>query len=369
MKILVTGGAGFIGSHLVDSLIERGYSLRVLDNLDPQVHQNKNPDYSGGEVEFIKGDVKNKKDWFSALKDVEIIIHLAGAVGIGQSMYKPVHYLHVNAVGTANLYEVLLKKKKLRNRIRKIIVPSSKTIYGEGTYECKKCGIIYPDLREATQLEKADWEIHCPSCGEYVKSVGTKEDKPVNPLSIYALSKYGTENVALNFGFALKIPTFIFRGFSIYGPGQSLTNPYSGVCSIFLNRLKNKKNPIVFEDGGQLRDYIFIEDVKKFLLRVVEGDVYGVYNLGSGKPVSVLGIANTLIDIVGSDSQPEITGEFRVGDNRHDFADMSKTQKDLKFNAKWNIKKGLEKLVEWGETQETKDSFDKSEKLRKKYLG
>ncbi|MEE9323215.1 MAG: NAD-dependent epimerase/dehydratase family protein [Candidatus Aenigmarchaeota archaeon] len=369
MKILVTGGAGFIGSHLIDSLIEKNHDLIVLDNLEHQVHGNRKPDYFNKDAKFIKGDVKNKKDWFKALKGVEIVIHLAASVGINQSMYRPSQYLQTNTIGTSNLYEVLLEKKELRNNIRKIIIPGSKTVYGEGTYKCKKCGIIYPELRKKSQLERSDWEIHCPSCNGHAEPVGTKEDKPVNPLSVYAISKYDTERIALNFGSVLKIPTFVFRGFSIYGPRQSLSNPYSGVCSIFLNRLKNKKQPIVFEDGKQLRDYIFIDDVKEFIIKVVENSAYGTYNLGTGKPVSVLQIADTLIEILGSDIKPKMTGEYRAGDNRHDFADMSKTQKDINFKARRDIRKGLEKLIGWGETQKTKDTFDKSERLRKRYLG
>lgn len=365
MKILVTGGAGFIGSHIVDGLIEKNYEVIILDNLEIQVHHGKKPDYLNKDAKFVKGDVKNQKDWFRAIKNVDIVIHLAASVGINQSMYKPSYYLYNNVIGTSNLYEILLKKKSIRKKIKKIIIPSSKTIYGEGTYICKKCGIVYPELRTSEQLEKKDWEVHCPKCGKYVKPIGTKEDKPANPLSTYAISKYDVERMAINYGFALNIPTFIFRGFSIFGPRQSLSNPYSGVCSIFLNRLKNKKPPIIFEDGKQLRDYIFIEDVKEALLKALESEIQGIYNLGTGKPISVNEIANYLIEILDSKIEPIITSEYRVGDNRHDFADITKLKKDLKFKPKWNIKKGLEALVEWGEKQKSKDFFDKSEKIRK----
>jgi dTDP-L-rhamnose 4-epimerase len=369
MKILVTGGAGFIGSHVVDALIEKNHKVIILDNFNRQVHRGKMPEYLNKDAKLIIGDVKNKNDWLKALKNSEMVIHLAASVGISQSMYKPSYYLHNNTIGTSNLYEILLKKRHLRNKIKKIILLSSKTIYGEGTYKCKNCGVVYPELRSQKQLEKRDWEVHCPFCGEYVKPIGTTEEKPANPLSIYALSKYDAERIAMNFAFALKIPTLVFRGFSIYGPRQSLTNPYSGVCSIFLNRLKNKKQPIIYEDGKQLRDYIFIEDVKEVFLKAVESDVEGIFNVGTGRPVSVIEIANNLISILDSDIYPKITYEYRVGDNRHDFADITKIQKKMKFKPKWDIKKGLEKLVEWGESQKTKDVFDKSEKIRKKYFG
>lgn len=369
MKILVTGGAGFIGSHVVDDLIEKGHDVTVLDNLEDQVHGRKKPGYLNRDAKFILGDVKSRKDWFKALRGKDVVIHLAAAVGISQSMYKPSHYIETNSVGTSNMYEILLEKNDIREKIKKIIIPSSKTIYGEGTYKCPKCGIIYPGIRDRQQLEKSDWEVKCPSCGVQAEPVGTREDKPVNPLSIYALSKYGAENVSLSYGFSLSIPTFVFRGFSIYGPRQTLDNPYSGVCSIFLNRIKNNRPPIVFEDGKQLRDYVFIEDARRFISMAAENDSTGIYNLGSGKPASVLDIARTLIEITGSDIEPRMTGEYRFGDNRHDFADMSKTGRELGFTPKYDIKEGLKKLVEWGENQKTGESFDKSEKIRKKYFG
>ncbi len=368
MKILVTGGAGFIGSHLVDRLVGNGHHVRILDNLDPQTHQSRELKTLSKEAEFIRGDVRNPQDWSKALDGMEVVYHLGAAVGISQSMHRPVHFLEVNTVGTANLYEILLNNSKLRGNIKKIIVPGSKTIYGEGTYKCRKCGIFYPGLRPKEQLENGDWEMCCPDCGERAEPIGTKEDKPVNPISIYALSKYDTENIALNFGHALNIPTLVFRGFSIYGPGQSLSNPYSGVCSIFLSRIKNKKPPVIFEDGKQLRDYIFVDDVVSFLTRILDHDVVGVYNLGTGKPTSVNDIARILLEETGSELEPKLTGEFRVGDNRHDFADMTKTEKEVGFSPKFRIKEGLRKLIEWGESEEAKDIFEESERIRKSFF-
>ena len=367
-RVLVTGGAGFIGSHLVGSLARSGYKVTVMDNLEAQVHQKRKPSHLNKNAEFILGDVKNKKDWLKALGGVDIIIHMASSVGISQSMYRPVEFLRNNTIGTANLYDILLRKESLRDGIKKIIIPGSKTIYGEGSYKCKNCGTVYPEIRKINQLEKADWEVHCPFCSEYSKPVGIREDKPINPISVYALSKYDTERIALNFGHTLGIPTVVFRGFSVYGPGQSLSNPYSGVCSIFLSRLKNGKPPIIFEDGKQLRDYVYVEDANDFIMKVIEKDVSGVYNLGTGKPTSVTKIAEILKDIIGSDIESKITGHYRAGDNRHDFADISKAKRDLNFRPKWVIKKGLEGLVEWGNTQQAKDFFEKSEKLRKKYF-
>ncbi|MGC9069582.1 MAG: NAD-dependent epimerase/dehydratase family protein [Thermoprotei archaeon] len=368
MRILVTGGAGFIGSYTVDLLVEKGYKVRVLDNLEPQVHYNKKPDYLNPEAEYIWGDVKRKKDWLEALKDVDGIIHLAALVGVAQSMYQPTRYLIANSIGTANMYEILLKKPRIRKNIKKIIVASSKSIYGEGAYKCKTHGIVYPNLRSREQLEKKDWEMHCPLCDEYVKPIGITEEKPAQNLSIYALSKYDTERIAVNLGFAMKIPTIALRYFNVYGPRQSLNNPYTGVVAIFLSRIKNNNPPIVFEDGHQLRDFIYVEDIARANILALENDKTGIYNVGTGKPTSILDIAKTLINLFGSHINPKITEEFRIGDNRHDFADISKIKRDFNFEPKWNLKEGLQKLIEWGETQEAIDMFETAEKERKKYL-
>jgi len=368
MRVLVTGGAGFIGSYTVDLLIAKGYKVAVLDNLESQVHLNKKPDYLNSEAEYIWGDVRKEEDWLKALKNVEAVIHLAAVVGVGQSMYQPVKYLTANTIGTANMYEVLLKKPEIRKNIQKIVVASSKAIYGEGAYKCKEHGIVYPPPRTREQLERKDWEVHCPICGEYVKPVGIKEEKPVQNLSTYALSKYDAERIAVNFGFALKIPTVALRYFNVYGPRQSLSNPYTGIIAIFSSRIKNNNPPIIFEDGNQLRDFIYVEDVARVNLIALESNAEGVYNVGTGRPTSILDIAEMLIDIFDSKVKPKITEEFRVGDNRHDFADISKIKKKLNFQPKWNLKRGFEKLVEWTESQEAIDMFERAEKERKEYL-
>jgi dTDP-L-rhamnose 4-epimerase len=266
------------------------------------------------------------------------------------------------------MYEVLLEKPEIRKSIRKIVVASSKSIYGEGAYVCKVHGVVYPELRKREQLEKKDWEVHCPLCNEYVKPVGITEEKPVQNLSTYALSKYDTERIAVNFGFALKIPTVAFRYFNVYGPRQSLNNPYTGVVAIFSSRIKNKNPPIIFEDGNQLRDFIYVEDIARANLLALESDKEGVYNVGTGKATSILEVAKTLIELFDSKVEPKITGEFRVGDNRHDFADISKIKGELKFEPRYSLKQGLKKFVEWGETQEAIDMFEKAEEERRKYL-
>jgi len=370
MRILVTGGAGFIGSHTVDLLVDKGYEVIILDNLEPQVHSNKKPDYINQKAKLIVGDVTNKDTWLKMLKDVDAVIHLAAMVGVGQSMYQPVRYLDTNTIGTAKLYEALLANPELRKRIQKIIVASSMSIYGEGAYECKNCGIVYPGLRPKKQLEKMDWEIHCPKCGEYVKSVPTNEDKPALNLSTYALSKYDQEKISLNYGFALNIPTVALRYFNVFGPRQSLNNPYTGVCAIFSSRIKNNNPPTIYEDGKQIRDFIYVEDIARANVLCLEKiNDTDFFNVCRGSPTDIFKIAETLIELHGNDVEPKITEEFRVGDVRHIFGDVSKIKKKLGFVAKVTLKEGFEKLIEWSETQQAVDKFEEAENERIKYLG
>jgi dTDP-L-rhamnose 4-epimerase len=369
MKILVTGGAGFIGSHTVDLLIEKGYDVVILDNLESQVHGDKKPDYLNPDAKFVLGDVTNDEVWKNVLTDIDAILNLAAMVGVGQSMYQPVRYMYVNTMGTAKLYETLLKNPDIRKNIQKIVVASSMSIYGEGTYECKNCGIIYPNLRSEEQLEKKDWEVHCPKCEEYVKPTPTKESKPPMNLSTYALSKYDQEKLSLNYGFALKIPTAALRYFNVFGPRQSLSNPYTGVCAIFSSRIKNNNPPKIYEDGKQTRDFIYVKDVARANLLCLENfDGVDVFNIGTGNSVTILEIANTLIKLHDSDVKPEITEEFRLGDIRHAYGDISKAKKELGFEAKTSLEKGFKKLIEWSETQEAIDKFDEAEKERKKFF-
>jgi dTDP-L-rhamnose 4-epimerase len=370
MRVLVTGGAGFIGSHTVDFLIEKGHEVRILDNLEPQVHQGKIPDYLNEKAQLIKADVTDENAWKKSLTDIDAIIHLAAMVGVGQSMYQPVRYLHVNTIGTAKLFETLIKNPELKRNIKKIIVASSKSIYGEGAYKCQEHGVVYPGLRPVEQLEKKDWEVRCPQCNEHVKPVGTTEEKPAQNLSVYALSKFDTERIAVDFGSTLGIPTVAFRYFNVYGPRQSLSNPYTGVCAIFMSRIKNNNPPKIFEDGGMLRDFIYVEDIARAnFLAIEKAEKTDVYNVGTGKSTSIKSIAEILIGIFRSNVTPNVTEEFRFGDNRHDYSDITKIKKDLGFVPKWDLKKGMEQLVEWSKLQDAHDKFDSAEQERIKYLG
>jgi len=370
MKVLVTGGAGFIGSHTVDLLIDKGFDVVILDNLEPQVHGGQKPNYLNPKAKFVLGDTTNSETWKSVLNDVDAVIHLAAIVGVGQSMYQPVRYLDVNTIGTAKFYETLLKNPSIRKKIQKIIVASSMSIYGEGAYECKNCGVIYPPVRSKQQLKKKDWGIHCANCGEYAESIPTNENKPPLNLSTYALSKYNQEKISLNYGSVLNIPTVALRYFNVFGPRQSLSNPYTGVCAIFSSRIKNNNSPIIYEDGEQTRDFIYVEDVARANLLCLE-KFNGVdsFNVGSGDSISILKVAETLIKLHGSNVKPKITEEFRSGDIRHAFGDVSKIKKMLGFSAKTSLKEGFKKLIEWSETQQASDKFEEAEKERMKYLG
>lgn len=370
MEILVTGGAGFIGSHTIDLLVEKGYDITVLDNLEPQVHQNKKPEYLNDSAKFVFGDITNKDVWKKVLSNADAVIHLASMVGVGQSMYQPVRYLTANTIGTANMFEILLEDNEIRKKVQKIIVASSKSIYGEGSYQCNNHGNVYPNPRATEQLMKKDWEIHCPFCGEYSKSISITEEKPVQNLSIYALSKYDTERIAIDFGNALDIPVTVLRYFNVYGPRQSLNNPYTGVAAIFLSRIKNNKPPVIFEDGNQTRDFIYIDDIADVNCEALEkSDGIDVFNIGAGEPISILQIAKLLIGLTNSDVEPSITQKFRPGDNRHDFSDISKAKKKLGFKPKWKIRDGFKRLVEWSETQEAIDKFKEAQDEHGKYFG
>lgn len=360
-KVLVTGGAGFIGSHIVDLLVDEGYNVRILDNLDPQVHEESSPPHLNPKAELIIGDVTDKDVWPKVLGGIAHIIHLAGVVGINQSMYQPIRYLKANSLGAASLYEALLKEPHLRRSIKKIIVASSKTIYGEGAYKCRGHGLVYPGLRPLEQLRSRDWEVHCPVCGEDLVPVGITEEKPPQNLSVYALSKYDLERLALMYGEALDVPTIALRYFSAYGPRQSLSNPYSGVCAIFISRLMNSKPQVVFEDGQQLRDFIYVEDIAKATLLALEkGENTDYYNVGSGVPSSINLLAGMLKELFDSSIEPELSNDFRVGDTRSDFADITKITRDFGFKPTWSLKKGLEELIKWSADKSAIDRFEES---------
>jgi len=366
-RVLVTGGLGFIGSHTVDMLIKTGYEVTVLDNLERQVHQGKMPEYKNSDAEYIVGDIRFKKHWKRALKDVRYIIHLAGAVGTGQSFWQPRKYLSVNTVGTATMYEMLLTDHSIRDQIEKIVVASSKSIYGEGAYRCEDHGIIYPESRDIANLKRKQWEPLCPYCGKPLSPVAIPESKPVQNPNPYSLGKYTTENMAMEYSKVLGIETVALRYFNVYGPRQSLSNPYTGVLAIFLSRIKNGHQPMLFEDGKQMRDYIYVGDVAKINTESLKKGA-GVYNVGTGRGTSLLSIVSMLNEELGTNIKPNISGEFRIGDNRHDFADNTRIQKDFGNLELTDLRQGVHILADWSMHEESIDSFEIAEELRRKYL-
>ncbi|MBI3379790.1 SDR family NAD(P)-dependent oxidoreductase [Candidatus Gottesmanbacteria bacterium] len=357
-KILVTGGAGFIGSHLVDKLIENGYEVRVLDNLFKQIHPSGHlPAYFNKKAHFLKGDVTNKENWLKALDGIDGVFHFAAAVGVGQSMYEIEHYVRVNSLGTAILLDILANKK---HNVKKIIVAASMSSYGEGTYKCKNCGLIRPPLRNEKQLEKQDFNVYCPQCSQIVVPVPTSEDAKQNCNSIYAINKKNQEEMVLNVGMAYRIPAVALRYFNVYGTRQSLSNPYNGVVAIFMSRIKNNRPPIINEDGLQTRDFIHIRDVTAANIAALEEDEanYEVFNVGSGMPVTIKKIAELLAQIYKRNIKPDITSKTRKLDVRHCYADITKITDCLGWQPNMDLEKGLLEVVDWSQQEKSVDKLD-----------
>lgn len=362
MKILVTGGAGFIGSHIVDKLIEEGHEVRVFDSLEPQVHgiTQKIPEYLNENGEFVRGNVCNREDVKNALEGIEVIFHQAAAVGVGQSMYQIEKYVKVNTMATAQLLDILVNED---HSVKKLIVASSMSVYGEGAYECDNCGIVYPKLRSEQQLKRRDWEMRCPYCKETVKPLPSNEDKPLHPTSIYAITKRDQEEMCLTIGRAYGIPTVALRYFNVYGTRQSLSNPYTGVGAIFSSRILNGNPPIIFEDGNQSRDFVHVSDiVQANILAMNKSEAnYEVFNVGTGRRLSILDMANILIRKLKPNLRSEITEKFREGDIRHCYSDISKIQK-LGFKPKIKFEDGILDLTEWVKVQSAVDLFEQAKK-------
>jgi len=369
-KVLVTGGAGFIGSHLVDKLIELGHDVVGFDNLEPQVHgkDQKIPKYLNKECEFVKGDIRSRDELKKALKGREIIFHQAAVVGIGQSMYEINKYTEVNILGTSNLLDILANEN---HQMEKLIIASSMSVYGEGKYSCVNCGAVYPKLRSLSQLKRGEWEMRCSLCNQEVQSLPTDEDKPLYPTSVYAISKRDQEEMCLTIGRAYHISTVALRYFNVYGPRQALSNPYTGVAAIFSSRILNNHSPYVFEDGLQSRDFIHISDIVQANLLAMQNEKadYEVLNVGTGRPLTVLDVAKALIKNLDSSVDIDIVRKYREGDIRHCYADISKIQKKLGFKPRLKFEEGISDLVEWVKRQTAVDQFEKSQReLEKKKL-
>lgn len=354
--VLVTGGAGFLGSHLVDRLLQRGYHVRVFDNLTTQVHPNGFPEYLTTDIEFISGDMRHLDRVKFAVKGADIVIHLAAAVGVGQSMYEIAHYMGANSQGTANLLQALLDTK---TQIEKLVVASSMSIYGEGKYVCTGCGDVAPGPRPTEQLRNKDFEVHCPVCDRVVMPVATDESKPLQYTSIYALSKKAQEEMCLLFGRTYDVPVTALRYWNIFGTRQALSNPYTGVAAIFASRLLNRRAPLVFEDGRQLRDFVSVHDVVDAnLLAMERHEADGMaLNIASGHKISINEVAAQLVEELGltDEINVEITGKYRAGDIRHCFADISLARQVLGYKPKYRFADGIRELVDWLRSQTAED--------------
>lgn len=346
-RILVTGGAGFIGSHTVDRLLAGGYEVRILDNLEPPTHLHGLPDYVAPEAEFIRGDVRNLDDLSRALRGVHGVIHLAATGGFTPDQ---VRYLENNSIGTANLLEVIQRE---RPPVEKLVVASSVGIYGEGKYRCAACGVKTPSCRPIEQLERADWEPRCPGCDAALEPLAIDEDKVPYPQNAYSISKFDQERLVLSFGRSFGIPARALRFFLTYGPRQSLTNPYTGVISIFSSRILNGLAPILFEDGNQLRDFVYVEDVARANVLALELDEprWASLNVGTGVPSHIGDVARQLAELLGRpEVKAELPGAYRPGEARHVFADIERIR-SLGFRPSCSLREGLERYLEWVQGQ------------------
>ena len=353
-SVLVTGGAGFVGSHLVDALLRAGHKVRVFDNLTPQVHANQIPDYLSPEAELVIGNLCDEAAVHDAVEGIEVIFHLGAAVGVGQSMYEISRYVQVNTLGTAVLLQEILNGK---NKIEKLVLASSMSIYGEGKHLCDNCGDVAPPLRSGEQLRLKEWETLCPKCSATAKPVPTDESKPLQCSSIYALSKKDQEEMCLLYGRTYGLPVVALRYFNIYGARQALTNPYTGVAAIFASRLLNGKPPQMFEDGRQMRDFVFVGDVVQANLLAMEHSAADgmALNIGSGAPISIREVALTLSAELGIPLAAEVTGKYRAGDIRHCFADISSARKLLGYKPDFRFQEGVKDLVTWLRCQQPED--------------
>jgi dTDP-L-rhamnose 4-epimerase len=361
-NILITGGAGFIGSHTADALIARGYAVRVLDIIDPQVHgeARRRPEYLDPRVELLVGDVRERADVVKALEGVEAVYHFAAQTGVGQSMYDMHSYCDVNISGTAMLLEVLAGSP---GRVKKVILSSSRAVYGEGACRCPYCGIVHPGARSRTQLERGEWNLLCPYCGEPVEPLPTPEDIALDPISVYAITKRVQEDLLRTFSSSYGIPSVILRYFNVYGLRQALNNPYTGIGAIFTNRALSGKDIVIYEDGKPGRDFVNVRDVVQANLLALENLAAenGTFNVGSGERLTVLDLADLIRQRTGSTVGLEFSGKFRVGDIRDCYADLARSRNVLGYEPKVSFNAGVEELITWARGEQLEDRFAEAE--------
>ena len=358
MRTLVTGGAGFIGSHLVGRLLDRGDDVVILDSLQEQVH-GLDPPSPPDDVRLLVGDVGDPEVADRALEGIDRVVHLAAVVGVGQSMYEIDRYVRMNTMATATFLERVVAH---RDHIAKLVVASSMSIYGEGEYVCDEHGRVVVGPRPEEQLAARRWECTCPTCGRDVRPIGTSEAKPLIPTSVYAVSKRDHEELCLVVGAAYGVPSVALRFFNVYGPGQSLSNPYTGVAAIFASRLLNGNAPVIFEDGRQSRDFIQVSDIVEGILLALDapGADGARINLGTGRPSTVDDVAAALGRGLGVEIEPTRPGQYRAGDIRHCYADTTLANELLGYEARVTLKDGMAALVEWLAEQTADDLVDQA---------
>lgn len=346
--VLITGGAGFIGSHLAQALLQAGHTVRVLDVLDPQVHpQRVLPSHVPREAAFIQGDVRDHEALRTALQGVEVVFHLAALTSVTQSMYDLHKYMDVNVSGTAALLDVIVQQ---RLPVRKLILSSSRAVYGEGAYHCAGCAAtVYPALRTPAQLAQGEWEPHCPHCGRPTVAVATPEHKPLSPLSVYAQSKWFQEELCTSVSQTYGLDLVILRYFNVYGPYQALSNPYTGIAPVFCTRILAGKTVSLYEDGQPLRDFVHVRDVVRAnllaLLHQPQGPIR--VNIGSGQPGSIEQICLAIFEYLGIAPRYAYTGQYRLGDIRSCYADLSYAQQVLGYRPSVSLRDGIAELLEW----------------------
>ena len=361
---LITGGAGFIGSNLAISLAAKGWKVRVLDSLSPQIHGEfgDSPTRKAAEkvAELVIGDVRDTSLLSQALEGVDAVIHLAAETGTGQSMYQIERYTDVNIQGTAGLLQILANNNL---QVKRLVVASSRAIYGEGKYACRDHGSVYPSGRMDPDMAGGDFNPHCPICRGTLTLVPTDEDSKIHPNSVYGITKQVQEELVLQCGTSIGLPAIALRYQNVYGPGQSLCNPYTGILSIFSTRLRAGADVNIFEDGKESRDFVFIDDVVSATVAALDAapDITGAFNVGSGKAVDVLTVANTLKEAFGSSGEIRVTGNYRVGDIRHNLADITQARQILGWSPRIAFEEGIKRFISWVGTQDTAhDGYEKS---------
>src|SRR5436190_11749388 len=360
-RALVTGGAGLIGSHVSDLLRSDGWGVRILDNLEPQTHRHGKPAWIGNDVEFIEGDVVDRETITSALHDIDVVFHQAAYGGYMPEIAK---YVRVNSFGTAQMLE-LIREKNLP--IKKIVVASSQAVYSEGAATCPEHGLVFPEVRPIAQLQRGDWEVHCPICGAVTTTAPTPERAPVGGETVYGLTKVDQEKLVLLWGKQIGIPTVALRYSCTYGPRQSIFNPYTGVIAIFCTRLLNNLPPVLFEDGEQTRDFSFVEDIARANLLAAKTDVLDglPVNIGSAHGTPIREIAEQLADILKIDIAPELNGEFRPGEMRHLTSDTT-VARSAGYKATVDLGEGISRYIAWIRKQsDIRDYFSEASEILK----